>query len=241
MPPRTNHYIYHEEPAPAGGFLSIIDTGGDWYRVGWREDRRRRWLSVEMWDHKFETADDGIAALPLLKKEFTLPEGTKINEFGDHQKKRVYNWERSIPGLGPVVPLFEEDHRAFAKHVFDHFDIIDPELTYYTPKRSHRWKSSTLVATCSSQGIKTRLDSAFGMSCPVLLHEYAHWIMRECYTIGSYASHGPEFVTVQMRLFNKFLNIPMLNMVTHAKLKRVKFAPKLNDKAEGLFLAARNS
>ncbi len=241
MPPYTNHHIYHEEPAPAGGLLSIIESG-NWYRVGWREDRRRKYLSVEMWDHKFDTVEEGIAIFPTLKEKFTLPEGTMINEHGDFQKTRLYSWEHTLPQFKNEIPLTLEQHKEFTNRLFNSFAIPHPEMFYNDskPKRRNFWRASATIATCDRWTIQIKTHYSGSMTVSTLLHEYAHWIMRHCYTAPNswkttYSSHGPEFTGVLMRLFNKFANVPMLDMVTHAKLKRVKYCVKLNDSTEKLF------
>lgn len=238
------YYVHHEEPAPAGGFLEIVDINTHYappYRVGWRADRRSRWNDLVMNDEKFETLEEAMEAFPRLLQEFKLgPDQIRDMEKKkqkDPQRARVYKVGRSFDSMD--ILLNETEATAFANHVFSQFDIPVPQLKFKKPRTSSRGNffrtKTTTLGQCNMFGI-----DLFVPSKHVFLHEYAHWIVFQVYgkVNDKIAPHGPEFVGIFFRLMEKFQNIHMLEMVTRANAAGVKYKLNLDEKVEALFSAS---
>lgn len=113
----------------------------------------------------------------------------------DYQRQKVYDWEQQLP-QGPELRLSAvEDLIA---EVFDTYGVKGQEPRVEISRRKK------VTSTYFPMTHTIKLAAGWGQSTKVVLHETAHALIKVM-GLNDVASHGREFVSLVMELYQLFL------------------------------------
>jgi hypothetical protein len=136
----------------------------------------------------------------------------------DFQRKRVYKFDDEIIKLVAIAGskyglLSEEATIELIVSIFKHYNIPYLPTIEFKPESTIR-ATGTLYRICLPEWARHKL---------VIIHELAHAIAQYKVKNGEYAPHGPEFVSIYMRIVSDYLGIDLKVLTTMATEMRIKY------------------
>lgn len=147
--------------------------------------------------------------------QHTLP-GQSPDASEDPQADAVYRWERECveKQVGPQI-MSRQQCEGMLRQAAGFLGMTQPEIEY----------GPLAHADCLAYpALHKMLIHTWGRSQVTLLHETAHLASWRMARRGE-AGHGPTFVSVAMRLYERFLGIPMEYLERTAAERGIAFIP----------------
>lgn len=131
----------------------------------------------------------------------------------DSQRGKVYAWERHFHATGRDYEMTLKECQALVNKVAKFYSVRAPKVTDGRGRRSAYWYNSWEIAL-----------PRWSRQPVIILHELAHMITGNLIIWGKrVASHGPEFVGVEMYLLNKYLKISVSELCRQANDSGIDF------------------
>lgn len=212
-------YFEHEVKHPGGMMVSVVmHRATELYFVCQRQNRHQSEVEVFADQEGYETLDEALTEFTRVLNASQYP-GLQIkykkSRGRDSQRQKVYDWETPFEHMNNLHDeMTKDDLIEFVRKL---------EKWYPTRKRA-------LVITfhkrggCYARGGFQINFAPGGRNKATALHEYAHIVVTNLHRETYHAfGHGPEFVGVYMNLLHEVGGVPLLDMITAAKARRIKF------------------